>query len=130
MKNELVLIGEEKIRADKILLPDIRWVGVFASRAKHESVCIAHRTAIMVHSIILSRTKATAQKEHFSIDVPNLSFLAKSVPSGIWNEISHFTRMLDSLVRHLLPKARATVYNYKDLPHAGITYEGFGWVAR
>jgi hypothetical protein len=127
MRDEKIVLRGDLVRADQIVLPDIRYWGLCLSMEEQELILFVHEAAQKVYSHILNRQKGKVHKEQFEIEIPHMLFIAGKFVSGIAKEIIDFGIKYHALVNHLLPEARKTSYQ-KALTASGVRYDGIGLV--
>lgn len=142
MRSEQVLLCEgdqqrqRRCRVDKIILPDIRFQGLFVSREEQEVIESAYQHAVRVRDLIIARGENSHQ-ERFEIDIPDLWFIATRTDEGgvrvmraeLREEIVTFSMLFQGLVRHFLPRAKSTGYSYDGKTKHGVKYKGIAWVS-
>lgn len=145
MKDEQVLLCEgadgRLCPVNKIVVPDIRFQGLFVGRQEQAVLNFAFEAAVKVRRMILRRERDSSHREKFIIDIPDLWFIATQtvltegnllVPAlrrELRNEIVVFTMTFQSLVRHFLPKSKQTGYSYDGRTQHGVKYQGYAWVS-
>lgn len=129
MLSEQIVIGqEERCRADNIIIPDIRYAGVFVDSEKQHRINHAYRTAVRTLRTILERRKKDSSSQWYEIDVLDFNFLIKQVTKDIQNDICRFYTVFVSLVDHLIPEAEKYPYSLDKVHRHGVRYEGLAWV--
>ena len=147
MRNEQIVIcereQERKCQADQIVLPDIRFQGLFVTRDEQEVLSSAYRNATKVLALILNRRK-TCHQEEFEIDIPDLWLIAVRVDetvringngvrllrSDLRAEITDFMVTFQALVRHFLADVKGVNYSFDGKTVHGIKYKGSAWVSQ
>jgi hypothetical protein len=141
MRHEQILLcgrdaKERRCRADKIVLPDIRFQGLFVSREEQKVFNCAYRYALRVRELIVVREKNRCHKEKFEIDIPNLWLIATRQEDNVSvlrkelrDEIATFMVLFKSLVQHFLIRPKCLGYSYDGKTKHGVKYKGYAWVS-
>lgn len=139
MRTEKVLLcegggnNERLCQVDEIVVPDIRFQGLFVSAAEQEVINYAYGSALWVQTLILVRQKHASHQEKFSIDIPDLWFIATgqkpALRKELRDEIMLFNMTYQALVRHFLPKAQQVPYSYDGKTRHGVRYKGSAWIS-
>lgn len=127
---------ERRCRVDRIVLPDIRFQGLFLSREEQEVFDSAYKFALRVRELIIVREKNHCHRERFEIDIPNLWLIATRKENDIpvlqkelRDEIETFMVLFQGLVRHFLPRAKSAGYSYDGKTKHGTKYKGYAWIS-
>lgn len=131
MRDEQLQIDEETRRADEVVVPDIRYLGVIVSKNDQELLEYAYRSALRVHLLIMSRERSrNAAQKRFEIDIPELWFIAEKLRKYEREELVRFHVTFQSLVNHFLPNVQAEYYTYDGENIAGVRYKGMAWISK
>ena len=139
MKDEQVLLcegggsNERLCPVGEIIVPDIQWTGLFVTKPEQAVINFAYESAMKVLAMILQREKQYSYKDKFTIDVPDLWFIAMgqkpALRKSLRDEIMEFSVTYIALVCHFLPKATQTGYSYDGQHMHGVKYKGVAWVS-
>jgi hypothetical protein len=130
MQSEQIRVGEKTKSAEEIVVPDILFLGVMVSKEEQTVVEFAYRSAIRVHMLILTRERSrNAVKQQFTVDIPDLGFIAKTLRKHERDELAGFLVVFQALVSHFLPKAVVEPYSCDGRSVAGMRYRGMAWVS-
>jgi hypothetical protein len=130
MRSELIQVGDKTLQADEVVVPDIRYIGILVTKADQELLEHAYRSAIRVHTLILTRErKKQVVQKHFEIDLPDLWCACRELRAQERTEVVNFMVIFQALVNHLLPEAQVTSYTYDGKIPAGVKYQGEAWIS-
>jgi hypothetical protein len=141
MRHEQILLcegnaKERRCRADNIVLPDIRFQGLFVSREEQKVFNCAYEHALKVRELIIVRDKDDCHKAKFEIAIPDLWLIATrredNVPllrKELRDEIATFMVLFQGLVKHFLPRAKSAGYSYDGKTKHGVICRGYAWVS-
>ena len=138
MKHEKVLLceggtGECRCRVDRLVVPDIRFHGLFVSTAEAKVLNYAYESAVYIRVLILEREKQSSHQKMFTIDIPDPWFIANAqnppLRKELREEIMLFHMTFHALVRHFLPKAKQVGYSFDGKTRHGVRYKGCAWVS-
>lgn len=138
MKHEKVLLGEGGpgeclCRVDRLVVPDIRFHGLFVSPAEAKVLHYAYESAVYIRVLILEREKQSGHNKKFTIDIPDLWFIANAqnppLRKELREELMLFHTTFHALVRHFLPEAKQVGYSYDGKTRHGVRYKGCAWVS-
>ncbi len=128
MIDELVDIQGKLIPANKIKIPDIRFIGVFLDKNPQVVLNFAYNAALEIRRKILLR-KNVFLREEFEIYIPALMKFVEPLRDDIKEEVKKFLIVFQGLVRHIISEElKVTGYTYDDKTKHGVSYKGFGWI--